>query len=66
MDPARRRLRVLSVDLVAACYRAMGEACVVAAILSNAAIAYLAKVRDRSRQRDGAFSSLQADWALSP
>jgi hypothetical protein len=37
MDPARRRKRVLGVDLVAACNRAMGEACVLAAILSNAA-----------------------------
>ena len=36
MDPARRRLRVLSVDLVAACNRAMDEACVLEAILSNA------------------------------
>jgi len=38
MDPARRRLRVLSDDLEAACNRAMDEAWVVAAILSNAPI----------------------------
>ena len=36
MDPARRRLRVLSVDLEAACNRAMDEAWVHGAILSNA------------------------------